>query len=115
MQALTLRHGQKGTGKRFPMRASQREGNAQLQRSVPLGCVRYWRDRNEASAPTIGDPLGTSGPAVATRHLAPPLVLFARVKMSLMSAAHSGKFSKTDFKKTGFAAAGPEPSASESS
>jgi hypothetical protein len=33
--------------------------------------------------------------------------------MSLMSAAHSGKFSKIDFKKTGFAAAGPEPSASE--
>jgi hypothetical protein len=33
--------------------------------------------------------------------------------MSLMSAAHFAKFAKTDFKKTGFAAAGPEPSASE--
>jgi hypothetical protein len=30
-----------------------------------------------------------------------------------MSAAHSGKFSKTHFKKAGFAAAGPEPSDSE--
>ena len=39
-------------------------------------------------------------------------VPFARsAEMSLMSAAHSGKFSKTGFKKCGFATVGPEPSA----
>lgn len=32
---------------------------------------------------------------------------------NLMSAAYSGKFSKTDFRKTGFAASGPEPNAGE--
>jgi hypothetical protein len=36
----------------------------------------------------------------------------ASLEISLMSAPRSGKFSKTDFKKTGFSAAGPEPTAS---
>jgi hypothetical protein len=34
-------------------------------------------------------------------------------EMSLMLAIPTANFSKIDFKKTGFAAAGPEPSASE--
>jgi hypothetical protein len=43
MQALTMRQGQKPRAKRFPIRTSQRELNAPLERSVPvpLGCVRY--------------------------------------------------------------------------
>lgn len=42
MQALSCGMAKKGAGKRFPMRTSQPELNAPLERSVPvpLGCVQ---------------------------------------------------------------------------
>jgi hypothetical protein len=66
-------------------------------------------------------PIGTSGTcreqdsgaaiSAAAEQLSP--VAPASREKSLMSAARSGKFSKTDFKKSGFAAAGPEHERSE--
>jgi hypothetical protein len=42
----------------------------------------------------------------AAKQLVPPYRPASRA--GLMSAAHSGKFTRSDFIKTGFAAAGPE-------
>jgi hypothetical protein len=44
---------------------------------------------------------------------AAPVVPIGPRRAGLMSAAHSGKFARTDFTKTRFAAAGPEHERSE--
>jgi hypothetical protein len=77
--------------------------------------IKSDRPRPATARRHSGDLPAEKHSGAAIRPAARQLSLSARVarEMSLMSAAHSGKFAGTDFTETGFAAAGPEHEPSE--
>jgi hypothetical protein len=79
---------------------------------LTTGNFRCWPDPDGRTGADIG-PIGASGPAGGTGHRrchwsgSETVVPCRPRRAGPISAARSGKFARTDFTKTGFAAAGP--------